>query len=114
MPWIGFLLGALIGYVAITVLEQVRKRVGVRRDYESLYALGCAFTAYAAAEAVGGSGFVAAFAAGLEWAIDQGIKQGRKVGEYVVERVHTRTGNTNAAVPAGRSAGRTLANLSSH
>jgi len=37
----------------------------VRRDYESLYALGVAFTAYAAAESVGGSGFLAAFAAGL-------------------------------------------------
>src|SRR6185436_2221519 len=62
---LGPLLGALIGYVAITMLEQVRKRVGVRRDYESLYALGVAFTAYAAAEAVGGSGFLAAFAAGI-------------------------------------------------
>jgi NhaP-type Na+/H+ or K+/H+ antiporter len=62
---LGPALGALIGYVAITVLEQVRKRVGVRRDYESLYALGCAFTAYAAAESVGGSGFLAAFAAGV-------------------------------------------------
>jgi len=58
-------LGALIGYVAITLLDQVRRRVGVRRDYESLYALGVAFTAFAAAEAVGGSGFLAAFAAGL-------------------------------------------------
>jgi NhaP-type Na+/H+ or K+/H+ antiporter len=58
-------LGALVGFVAITLLEQVRKRVGVRRDYESLYALGVAFTAYAAAEAVGGSGFLAAFAAGV-------------------------------------------------
>jgi NhaP-type Na+/H+ or K+/H+ antiporter len=57
-------LGALVGFVAITLLEQVRKRVGVRRDYESLYALGVAFTAYAAAESVGGSGFLAAFAAG--------------------------------------------------
>jgi hypothetical protein len=37
----------------------------VRRDYESLYALGVAFTAFAAAESVGGSGFLAAFAAGL-------------------------------------------------
>jgi NhaP-type Na+/H+ or K+/H+ antiporter len=62
---LGPLLGALVGYVAITVLEQVRKRVSVRRDYESLYALGVAFTAYAAAEAVGGSGFLAAFAAGI-------------------------------------------------
>ena len=58
-------LGALIGFVAITLLEQVRKRVGVRRDYESLYALGVAFTAYAAAQSVGGSGFLAAFAAGV-------------------------------------------------
>lgn len=58
-------LGALIGWSAITLLEQVRKRFGVRRDYESLYALGVAFTAFAAAEAVGGSGFLAAFTAGL-------------------------------------------------
>jgi sodium/hydrogen antiporter len=62
---LGPILGGLVGFVAITVLEQVRKRVSVRRDYESLYALGVAFTAYAAAEAVGGSGFLAAFAAGL-------------------------------------------------
>ncbi|MGH7526200.1 MAG: cation:proton antiporter, partial [Gemmatimonadales bacterium] len=62
---LGPLLGALAGYLAITLLDQVRRRVGVRRDYESLYALGVAFTAYAAAEAVGGSGFLAAFAAGL-------------------------------------------------
>jgi len=56
-------LGAVTGFVAITLLEQVRKRVSVRRDYESLYALGVAFTAFAAAESVGGSGFLAAFAA---------------------------------------------------
>ena len=54
-----------MGYVAITLLDRVRSRIGVRRDYESLYALGVAFTAFAAAEAVGGSGFLAAFAAGL-------------------------------------------------
>jgi NhaP-type Na+/H+ or K+/H+ antiporter len=62
---LGPLLGVLSGWIAITLLDQVRKRVGVRRDYESLYALGVAFSAYAAAEAVGGSGFLAAFAAGL-------------------------------------------------
>ena len=62
---LGPLLGALVGWVAITLLEQIRRRVGVRRDYESLYALGVAFTAFAAAEAVGGSGFLAAFAAGV-------------------------------------------------
>jgi len=58
-------LGALIGWSAITLLEQIRRRFGIRRDYESLYALGVAFTAYAAAEGVGGSGFLAAFTAGL-------------------------------------------------
>ena len=62
---LGPALGALTGYVAITLLDQVRRRVGVRRDYESLYALGVAFTAFAAAESVGGSGFLAVFAAGL-------------------------------------------------
>jgi len=62
---LGPLLGALVGYLAIMLLEQVRKRISVRRDYESLYALGVAFTAYAAAESVGGSGFLAAFATGV-------------------------------------------------
>jgi NhaP-type Na+/H+ or K+/H+ antiporter len=53
------------GLIGIALLDFIRKRFGVRRDYESLYALGVAFTAYAAAEAVHGSGFLAAFAAGL-------------------------------------------------
>jgi sodium/hydrogen antiporter len=57
--------GAAIGSLGILALKVVRGRFGVRRDYESLYALGLAFTAYAAAEALGGSGFLAAFAAGL-------------------------------------------------
>jgi NhaP-type Na+/H+ or K+/H+ antiporter len=62
---LGPLLGAVVGYVGVTLLDRVRSRVGVRRDYESLYALGIAFTAFAAAEAAGGSGYLAAFAAGL-------------------------------------------------
>jgi NhaP-type Na+/H+ or K+/H+ antiporter len=62
---LGPLLGAAVGYVGITLLDRVRSRVGVRRDYESIYALGVAFTAFAAAEAAGGSGYLAAFAAGL-------------------------------------------------
>jgi sodium/hydrogen antiporter len=62
---LGPALGAFVGWTAITLLEQIRSRTGVRRDYESLYALGVAFTAFAAAESVGGSGFLAAFAAGL-------------------------------------------------
>jgi sodium/hydrogen antiporter len=58
-------LGVIVGWFAITVLTKVRSRYGVRRDYESIYALGVALTAFAAAEAAGGSGFLAAFAAGL-------------------------------------------------
>jgi sodium/hydrogen antiporter len=62
---LGPALGAAIGWGGISVLAAVRSRVGVRRDYESLYALGLGFASYAAAEGVGGSGFLAAFAAGL-------------------------------------------------
>src|SRR5512135_416732 len=57
--------GVLVGFLGVALLDGVRKRIGVRRDYESIYALGVAFAAFAAAEAVHGSGFLAAFAAGL-------------------------------------------------
>lgn len=57
--------GIAIGLIAVSALDLMRKRAGIRRDYESLYSLGVAFTAYAAAEAVHGSGFLAAFSAGL-------------------------------------------------
>jgi NhaP-type Na+/H+ or K+/H+ antiporter len=57
--------GIAVGLLAIAALEMIRRRTGVRRDYESLYSLGVAFAAFAAAEAVHGSGFLAAFAAGM-------------------------------------------------
>jgi len=57
--------GIAVGLVAIATLDLVRRRAGVRRDYESLYSLGVCFAAYAAAESVHGSGFLAAFGAGL-------------------------------------------------
>jgi sodium/hydrogen antiporter len=62
---LGPALGAFVGWIGILLLEQVRSRVGVRRDYESLYAIGLALTAFAINESIGGSGFVAAFAAGF-------------------------------------------------
>jgi NhaP-type Na+/H+ or K+/H+ antiporter len=62
---LGPVAGAAIGWSGIFALRYVRTHVGVRRDYESLYALGLAVTAYAAAESMGGSGFLAAFAAGF-------------------------------------------------
>lgn len=57
--------GVAVGLVAVASLDLIRKKIGVRRDYESLYSLGVALSAYAAAEAVHGSGYLAAFAAGL-------------------------------------------------
>jgi NhaP-type Na+/H+ or K+/H+ antiporter len=57
--------GVAVGLLAVGALELVRRKTGVRRDYESLYSLGVAFAAYAAAEAVHGSGFLAAFCAGM-------------------------------------------------
>jgi NhaP-type Na+/H+ or K+/H+ antiporter len=57
--------GIAVGLIAVATLDMVRRRVGMRRDYESLYSLGVAFSAFAAAEALGGSGFLAAFAAGM-------------------------------------------------
>jgi NhaP-type Na+/H+ or K+/H+ antiporter len=57
--------GVGVGLAAIGALDLVRRRVGVRRDYESIYSLGVALLAYAAAETMHGSGFLAAFAAGL-------------------------------------------------
>jgi len=57
--------GIIVGIVGVSAIEMVRKRSGVRRDYESIYSIGLAFAAYAAAESAHGSGFIAAFAAGL-------------------------------------------------
>jgi NhaP-type Na+/H+ or K+/H+ antiporter len=57
--------GVIVGLLGVAALELVRKKLGVRRDYESLYSLGLGFTAFAAAEMVHGSGFLAAFAAGM-------------------------------------------------
>jgi NhaP-type Na+/H+ or K+/H+ antiporter len=61
--------GVLVGLFGLATLDLMRRRVGVRRDYESLYSLGIAFAAFAAAESVHGSGFLAAFAAGLTIAL---------------------------------------------
>src|SRR5262245_40574210 len=61
--------GVMIGLFGLATLDLMRRRVGVRRDYESLYSLGIAFAAFAAAESVHASGFLAAFAAGLTIAL---------------------------------------------
>src|SRR5918999_1972786 len=48
--------GIAVGLLAIAALEMIRRKTGVRRDYESIYSLGIAFAAFAASEAVHGSG----------------------------------------------------------
>ncbi|MGQ0568129.1 MAG: cation:proton antiporter [Armatimonadota bacterium] len=63
------LVGIAIAWVAIRGLSWVDRRIGVRRDYQSLYSLGVAFVAFAAADGLGGSGLLAAFAAGLTIAV---------------------------------------------
>jgi NhaP-type Na+/H+ or K+/H+ antiporter/rhodanese-related sulfurtransferase len=66
---LGPLIGAAVAYLAIKAMVQLRRRQLVRRDYESIYSVGVALLAYALAELAGGSGFLAAFAAGLTIAI---------------------------------------------
>src|SRR5262249_6461401 len=62
---LGPLAGVGCGVVAGSALTFIRKRFGVRRGYEAIFSPGVAFAAYAAADALHGSGFLAAFAAGL-------------------------------------------------
>jgi NhaP-type Na+/H+ or K+/H+ antiporter len=57
--------GVAVALAAIGALSVARRWIGIRRDYESIYSLGVALLSYAAAEALQGSGFLAAFAAGL-------------------------------------------------
>jgi NhaP-type Na+/H+ or K+/H+ antiporter len=56
--------GIAIAWLGIRAVDWLRKRRLIRRDYESIYSIGIAFLAFAAAQLLGGSGFVAAFAAG--------------------------------------------------
>lgn len=89
-----YLLGPLVGvvtaYVAIRLMVALRKRDLVRRDYESLYSIGVAFVAFAAAHLAGGSGFLAAFAAGLTIALmdeelcDCFLEYGQTTGEMAM------------------------------
>lgn len=57
--------GVVVALVAVRLMAWLRQRRLVRREYESIYSLGVALVAFAAAQLLGGSGFLAAFAAGL-------------------------------------------------
>ena len=60
-PAVGFAVGAL----GSELMVHADKRFGIRREYQALYGVGLVLGAYAAGVAVGGDGFLAAFAAGF-------------------------------------------------
>ncbi len=59
-PAVGFGVGALGSWL----MARMDRKFGIRREYQSLYGMGLVFASYTAAVAVGGDGFLAAFAAG--------------------------------------------------
>ena len=72
--WSGFLakllllgpaLGFAIGGAGSWAMFQIDRKMPIRRELQSMYGLGIVLGAYAAGTAVGGDGFLAAFAAGL-------------------------------------------------
>jgi sodium/hydrogen antiporter len=72
--WLGFLgqlfvlgpaAGFAVGAAGSWVMGRVDQRFQIRREYQSLYGIGLVLGAFVAGEAVGGDGFLAAFAAGM-------------------------------------------------
>ena len=59
-PAIGFAIGACGAWL----MSRMDRRYGIRREYQSLFGMGLVLASYTAAEAVGGDGFLASFAAG--------------------------------------------------
>ena len=64
-PVVGFGIGAGAAWLMSRAIE----RYGIGEVYQSLYGVGIVLLAYAAATALGGDGFLAAFAAGLAVAV---------------------------------------------
>lgn len=60
-PAVGFAVGGL----GAEVMARIDRWVGVRHEYQAMYGLGLVLASYVAGEAVGGDGFLAAFAAGF-------------------------------------------------
>ncbi len=69
---IGPATGGAIGAVGAWLMAKADARYSVRREYQALYGVGLVLSSYAAAVALGGDGFLAAFFAGLAiTALDQ-------------------------------------------
>jgi sodium/hydrogen antiporter len=62
---LGPVVGAIVGLVSVWLIENVRVVTPISREYRALYGVGTVLLAYAAGEAVGGSGFLAVFVAGI-------------------------------------------------
>ncbi|PKB63477.1 MAG: hypothetical protein BZY80_06830 [SAR202 cluster bacterium Io17-Chloro-G2] len=60
-PFIGFGVGGAGSWL----MNQIDRRMSIRREHQAFYGVGLVLAAYAAAAAAGGDGFLAAFAAGL-------------------------------------------------
>ncbi len=64
-----FLLGPLVGFVVgglgAWLMARIDAKMGIRREHQALFGVGLVLLAYAAAVAVHGDGFLAAFAAGI-------------------------------------------------
>jgi NhaP-type Na+/H+ or K+/H+ antiporter len=57
--------GFAVGAIGSGLMARADARFGIRREYQALYGVGLVLGAYAAGVAVGGDGFLAAFAAGF-------------------------------------------------
>lgn len=66
---LGPVIGFAIGAGAAWLMSRADKRFGVSEVYQSLYGVGIVLLAYASATALGGDGFLAAFAAGFAVAV---------------------------------------------
>ena len=62
---LGPLVGGLVGGGSALLMNLSRKYTVIRREYRALYGVGVLVAAYFAGEIVGGSGFLAVFAAGI-------------------------------------------------
>ncbi|HYN99318.1 MAG TPA: cation:proton antiporter, partial [Actinomycetota bacterium] len=69
---LGPVVGAAVGAAGAWLMAKADARYSVRREYQALYGVGLVLSAFAAAVALGGDGFLAAFFAGLAiTALDQ-------------------------------------------
>ncbi|HEU5317684.1 MAG TPA: cation:proton antiporter [Chloroflexota bacterium] len=59
-PAVGFVVGGFGSWL----MRRVDDRLAIRREYQALYGLGLVLASYAAGQALGGDGFLTAFAAG--------------------------------------------------